>query len=411
MPRCVALFPWGDVIEEFLDPIGLTLDDFAQRMTGGWLFGYVAALQSAGWRAVIVCASARVDVPTVLRHAGSGAAIHAVPGRRCAAEWGSSQRAKELWRGTPWCAFAAVLRAERCDAILAQEYEYARFDALAAMSLRLRLPLFAVFQGGDRTLSPIEGRVRRWSLRRCSGLIVASARERERLAGAYARLALRVAPIANPLDCEEWQASPRDQARAALGLPRGDDVLLVINHGRIDIHRKGLDVLLDAWRRFSAQRPRVRLQLIGSGHDHAAFERLLAEAALPSITWQAAYLTDRAELRRWLSAADVYVTTSRTEGMPVAPLEAMACGLPVVSSCAQGLPDIFEHGERSGGIVVPCADAAATAGALERLAASAELRAQLGAAALRTVRARFSVEAVGRQLADFIGRDLASSAA
>ena len=402
---CIAIFPWGDVIEEFLDPIGLTLEDFAQRMTGGWLFGYVAALQSAGWRAVIVCASERVSAPTVLCHAGTDAAIHAVPGRRCTAEWGSSQRAKELWRGTPWRAFAGVLRDERCTAILAQEYEYARFDALAALSLRLRLPLYATFQGGDRTLSPIEARVRRWSLRRCRGLVVASARERERLTADYIGLALRIAPIANPIDCNEWQAVPREQARAALGID--NHTLLVLNHGRIDIQRKGLDVLLDAWRLFSARRADARLQLIGSGQDHEAFERLLAQAALPGVAWHAAYLTDRGELRRWLSAADAYVITSRTEGMPVAPLEAMACGLPVVSSRAQGLPDIFEQGEASGGIVVPCDDAPATASALERLADSAELRSQLGAAARRSVETRFSVEAVGRQLAAFIGRDLA----
>ena len=38
----VAIFPWGDVIEEFLDPLGLTIEDYAERMRGGWLFGYVA---------------------------------------------------------------------------------------------------------------------------------------------------------------------------------------------------------------------------------------------------------------------------------------------------------------------------------------------------------------------------------
>jgi len=53
----VAIFPWGDVIEDFLDPIGLTVSDFVERMSGGWLFGYVAALHASGWRAVIVCVS------------------------------------------------------------------------------------------------------------------------------------------------------------------------------------------------------------------------------------------------------------------------------------------------------------------------------------------------------------------
>ncbi len=68
--------------------------------------------------------------------------------------------------------------------------------------------------------------------------------------------------------------------------------------------------------------------------------------------WLSDYTTDRSLIRHWLSAADAYVTTSRIEGMPVAPLEAMACGLPVVATDAQGLPDILANGEESGGLMV-----------------------------------------------------------
>ena len=44
----IALLPWGNVFERFFDPIGLSLDDFCERMTGGWLFGYIDALRSVG---------------------------------------------------------------------------------------------------------------------------------------------------------------------------------------------------------------------------------------------------------------------------------------------------------------------------------------------------------------------------
>ena len=396
----VAIFPWGDVVEEFLGPIGLGLDDFASRMTGGWLFGYVAALQSAGWRAVIVCASERVAAPRRLEHAGTGAPIVAVPGRRVSERLAPSQRSMRQWLRTPWRGFADALRAEGCTAVLVQEYEYARFDAIALLALVLGLPLYATFQGGDVTLSRLERRVRRWSLRRSRGIVVASERERQRVAAAYGELRLRIGAIANPLDSDEWRVSPKAQARAELGLPQ--DQFIVISHGRIDIRRKGLDVLVDAWRRFSAARPQARLQLIGSGQDHAAFASLLAQARLTNLSWQAEYLTDRPTLRRWLSAADAYVIASRTEGMPVAPLEAMACSLPVVSSRAHGLPDIFEDGERSGGILVPCDDADAIATALERLAASPALRDALGQAARRSIEERFSTRAVGAALANFM---------
>jgi len=395
----VALFPWGDVIEDFLEPIGLGLEDFAARMTGGWLFGYAAALGSAGLTPVIVCASSAVRAPRRLTHAGTGATIWAVPAPRLprSAPW---RKALTQWRWTPWRGFTEALLAESCSALLVQEYEYARFDALALLSAQLRLPLFATFQGGDVTLSALEAAVRPWALRHSRGLIVASARERARLAERYRGLPLRVADVPNPLDVDEWRPVPRAEARRALGL--SPDAFIAISHGRIDVHRKGLDVLVDAWRRFAAARPdtrpEARLVLIGSGPDRAAFHALLDRAALPGVTWMDAYLTDRPQLRRWLSAADVYVIASRTEGMPVAPLEAMACHLPVVSSRAHGLPEIFSGGEASGGLLVPCGDAPALAAALARLAGAPGLRRTMGEAARRRVEEAFSVPAVGRAL-------------
>ncbi len=348
-PPKVAIFPWGDVLEDFLDPIGLDLDDFAQRMTGGWLFGYVTALRSIGWDAVVVCASERLTRPRRLIHAGTGAAIWAVPGRRSIARRDSIKSAKQILR-TPWRAFARTLRDEGCSIVLVQEYEYARFDALAVLARLLGLPVFATFQGGDLTLSPLEARIRPWTLRLAQGLIVPSTRERDRLARTYTTSNLRIADIPNPIDADEWCASSRSASRSDLGLP--EQALVVVNHGRIDMHRKGLDVLLAAWSVFSEEHPTALLVILGSGPDQAAFGEAIDRSGAKGIIWENAYSTDRPRLRRWLSAADIYVTTSRVEGMPVAPLEAMACGLPVVASRAHGLPDIFRDGEASGGILV-----------------------------------------------------------
>jgi len=398
----VAIFPWGDVIEDFLDPIGLTLADFAERMSGGWLFGYVAALQACGWRAVMVCVSKGATTSQRFRHASTGAPIWVVPGRPTAPTAEPSRHALRQWMGAPLRAFESVLRAEGCEYVLAQEYEYARFDALALLCAWRRLPLFATFQGGDVTLSRVESKVRRWSLQRSHGLIIASAKERARVAAQYPDLPARIASIPNPLDTQEWRALPRTQARAELGLPR--DAFVVVNHGRIDVGRKGLDILLDVWRRFIGSRPDARLHLIGAGQDDELFARMLAEASLPSISWDARYTTDRTLVRRWLSAADAYITTSRTEGMPVAPIEAMACGLPVVASRAQGLPDIFPLGEASGGLLFDASEPAAAAAALSRLANDAGYRKALSDAGRATVESRFSIGAVGRELAEFLSQ-------
>jgi starch synthase len=278
---------------------------------------------------------------------------------------------------------------------MAQEYEYTRFDALALLARRMGIPLYATFQGGDRTLSWIEAVARQASLRSCRGLIVASAAERERLSHAYPRLRLNIADVPNPIDAQEWQAAERKQARAALGLPAGS--FIAVNHGRIDIFRKGLDMLVEAWSDF-ADDPQAQLVVIGSGQDDSRFSRLLRDSSLANVRWLSGYTTDRGFLRQWLSAADVYVTASRIEGMPVAPLEAMACGLPVVATDAQGLPDILAEGEASGGLLVRKETPHEIADGLKRLRADPQLCRKLGLAARRRVEEKFSLAAVGTAL-------------
>jgi glycosyltransferase involved in cell wall biosynthesis len=394
----LAIFPWGDVIEEFLDPLGLDAEDYAARMRGGWLFGYVAALQRQGHRVVVVHGTERRKRPQRLVHAETGAAIWLVPGRRSGEGrtlGHPSARSLVQWARTPLHGFARVLRETGCDSILVQDYEHARFDALVGLARALNRPVSATFQGGDVTHSPLEARVRPASLRACQAVIVPSARERDRLASRHGLSADRIHDIPNPLDADTWRPEARQEARAALGLD--PDAFLVVNHGRIDIHRKGLDVLLAAWRQVAAARPDARLAILGSGQDHAAFARL-AEG-VPGLTWQATYLTDPPAIRRWLSAADAYVTLSRIEGMPVAPLEAMACGLPVVASDAHGLADIFQSGEATGGLLVPRDAAGPAAEALLALAADPARRARLGRDARRTVTGRYGLEPVGRALA------------
>lgn len=401
--RAIAIFPWGEVIEEFLDPLGLTADDFANRMTGGWLFGYVLALQSQGWRPIIVCASETVKGVTRLEHAATAAPIWLAPGKRSGVDRRASTpsvRYVEQWLRNPGRHFAEILARERCIALIAQEYEYFRFDLLGLLARRTACSLYATFQGGDVTLSAIERMVRPWSLRHCDGLIVASARERARLAQAYPGLTVPIASIPNPLNTNEWRPEDRGMARAQLEL--ADKDFIVINHGRTDIGRKGLDILVEAWKRFAPRHPEARAFLIGSGQDHAAFAALLAQQAPARLTWIDTYITDRQLMRRWLSAADVYLITSRVEGMPVAPLEAMACGLPVVSSDAHGLPDIFGGDQRHGGILTAREDADGIVRALGYLIGDPSLRSRLGHAARRRVEESFSVPAVGVALCHFI---------
>jgi starch synthase len=214
----------------------------------------------------------------------------------------------------------------------------------------------------------------------------------------------KIARIFNPLDVEEWQAGSRMDARNKLGI--SVSTRTAVWHGRIDIYRKGLDVLLEAWKVVCSQRPGgdVLLMLIGSGPDAEWFDGEIRKAAVPHIRWIRDYVLDRRSMRQYLSAADIYVFPSRHEGFPVAPLEAMACGLPVVAASAPGITEILSGGEKCCGLVVPMGDAATLATNLGRLLDNESECRVFGARARAHVEQDFSLQAVGVKLREFLRR-------
>jgi starch synthase len=162
---------------------------------------------------------------------------------------------------------------------------------------------------------------------------------------------------------------------------------------------KRLDILLDAWEKICAERTGrdLRLFLLGTGQDTEALRRRIAALPIQNVCWINRYATDRSEIRRFLSAGDIYAFPSVFEGFPVAPIEAMACSLPLVAAAASGVPDILKAGEQSGGLLVPCGDVAAFIDALARVLDNPDWGRELGDRARCRVEEAFSLEAVGQQ--------------
>lgn len=400
----IAILPWGDVIEDFLAPLNLDAESYLKTSDGGWLFGYVRALQCAGWRPFIIWASKAVAEITSLVHPGTGATVWLVPGNsRPFAHW-NGRTSIRRWLAVPVGAIKVVIDKERARAILVQEYEDPRFDRIVRLGRQMKIPVFATFQGGDQTLSWLEECIRPRSLERSSGLIIPSQFERARVERKYSVRLPPIADIPNPLRAGDWKPLPKAKARDALGIE--PNAFVAVNHGRIDIKRKGLDTLVEAWSIFRS-RPDEQLVIIGTGQDADLFAALLAESKPDGLRWLSEYTVDRQLILRWLSAADVYVTASRIEGMPVAPLEAMACGLPVVATDAKGLSDILIGGERHGGLLVPKGDPVLLAEALRTLRNNVAFRDKLGKAAVARVKKSYSVETVAEKLKIFLG-DLTS---
>ncbi len=406
----VALLPWADRFEDFYDKVGVSLEQFLREQTGGWLFNYVEALATQGVPTTIFFASARIRAPVRLRHGPTGARVCVLPSPRPHQKLRGARerffadstwsRSAESYLATPPRALSREIRRHGSTVLLCQEYEYPRFDVSVLIGRALRLPVFATFQGADRAASPLERPGRRLAIRSCAGLVVGARAERARLMTEYGLRSERIAAIPNPIDVRRWQPSDRAAARAVLGIPAGARV--VVWHGRVQVHRKGLDVLLDAWQAVHAARPDTLLLMVGSGTDAEDLHRRLAALPDSGVRWVAEYLQDRDALWRHLAAADVSTLPSRHEGFPVAVIEAMAAGLPVVASDVPGVADILGGGADGGGLLMPVEDPRALAAAIGQLLDDEPRRRRLGALARRRVEQEFSLEVVGARLRRFL---------
>ena len=188
----------------------------------------------------------------------------------------------------------------------------------------------------------------------------------------------------------------RVAARARLGLSATDLTFVIVAQLRIE---KDHEFLFAAFERLVRRYPTARLLVAGDGPERARLEALIGTSALDD---HVRLLGHVPVPRAVLAAADVAVLSSRHEGSPNALIEAMAAGLPVVSTRAGGVVDAVVHEET--GLLADVGDLEAFVVALERVAASEELRHRLGEAGHRDVVARYHVAASVGRLAELYRR-------
>ena len=170
------------------------------------------------------------------------------------------------------------------------------------------------------------------------------------------------------------------------------------------VPRKGHEVLVKAAARLAARRPGVRVAVVGDGPLRASLEAL-ARALDAPVTFLGARPEDEAGAITAAATvaclACVVAADGDEDGVPVALLEAMAAGVPVVSTPVGGIAELLEDG-RAGVLVAPH-DAVGLASALDRLLGDAALRARLAAAGREAVVARHDLSACARDLAAALG--------
>ena len=278
--------------------------------------------------------------------------------------------------------FARALRRERIDVLHSHEFAMNTFGATAA--LLARIPTVSTIHGphwvADRPRRAFAYRM----LRRFGVPIVAVS---EHLAGFLvgglrlprARVEIVHNGIPPPRPAPHADAAARRAAaRAALGIPPG--LPLVVAVGNLYAVKDHATLL-----RALARLPDARVAIAGRGEQEASLRRLAAELGLCE---RVHLLGLRDDVETVLAAADLFVQPSRSEGLPLAVLEAMASGLPVVATRVGGIPEAVADGET--GLLVPPGDPAALATALARVLDAEDRGAAMGRAG-RERAAEFSV--------------------
>jgi glycosyltransferase involved in cell wall biosynthesis len=183
--------------------------------------------------------------------------------------------------------------------------------------------------------------------------------------------------------------------RQKLGITAG--VLAFFYVGRLD-PIKDLGTLLDA---FAALPPEVsrrsRLYLVGEGTERAKLE---AKRDALGLAERVILLGARNDVSELLLAADAFVMSSISEGLPMVLLEAMAAGVPCVATAVGGIPRLLGSDR---GLSVPAQDSAALASAMASVAQSPELRARLVANAKEKLRKNHAFDAVVDRYLELLG--------
>jgi glycosyltransferase involved in cell wall biosynthesis len=204
----------------------------------------------------------------------------------------------------------------------------------------------------------------------------AVARSKERVPASR----LHVVPNGIPLRAYGPDPEASARVRRELGLPQ--DAFVVGSVGRLAVE-KDYPLLVRALAPMLGER--MRLVLVGEGDARAAIERAVPPWCAPFVTLTGT----RRDVPALLASFDLFVLSSRTEGLPLAVPEAMACALPVVATAVGGLPGVVTA---DCGVLVPAGQAAPLARVVGELAADRGRARRMGEAARRHALARFSIE-------------------
>jgi len=215
-------------------------------------------------------------------------------------------------------------------------------------------------------------------------MFISVSKDIERWLRETVRIRCPIVQVYNGIEAEQYEGeSTAAELRAELGLPATAPLVGIV--ARLDPIKDHKTLFL-AFAKVRERFPDAALLCVGEGAEEKNLKRL----ATPGIH----LLGERRDVPRILRGLDLFVLSSRNEGIPYTILEAMAAGLPMVATRVGGNPELVEEGVT--GRLVPAGDPTALADALAAYLASPETRAAHGAAARERVHRLFGTDVMVR---------------
>ncbi len=211
----------------------------------------------------------------------------------------------------------------------------------------------------------------------------------------------RIAVVHNGIDPDAFNpADPQARAIARQAIGAADDTLVVMQVARFH-PVKDHATAVRAIARVAKEKPNVQLCLIGDGSERSKIEALAGEL---EISDNVRFMGVRADVGELLHGADIFMLSSLSEGISVTLLEAMATGLPIVTTDVGGNGEVVEHGQT--GLLSPRGADESLAKNLATMLNDDVKRRSLGLAGRDRLLGLFTQDRMHRQYADLYGRML-----
>jgi L-malate glycosyltransferase len=295
----------------------------------------------------------------------------------------------------------ALLRNRRIDVLHSHRYK----ENLLAIGLSRRLHVPVVVRTQHGMPEPLRG-FKRYKARMLESLdwftarhftdrvIAVSSEMRDRL---FRYLpASRIETIRYGLDLDRVKSDiERGEAKTRLGITREAPTIGIA--ARLEPIKR-LDIFVDAAREIAASLPTTRFVIAGSGREEMRLRKLVQSYGIAHQTLFLGYRKDIYDVER---AMDIFVLCSDHEGFPMALLEALSLGVPVVARNVGGIPEVIQDGLT--GMLVDSANGKSLAQACLKLLGDNGLRERLSQAGAHWVREKFNASRTAEEVANLYG--------